>query len=105
MKVSPTKQVPWGREDVLSDEPKRLLDYFKKLVRYLNEAYETLARAINYNADHHMPQIIEQDAQPTPEKGELVLWKDTDAAAGSPTYYLVANNGGTVVTFASEETA
>lgn len=104
MKIEPSKQVPWGREQILSDEPDRLLDYFKKLIRFLNEAYEALAQTINYNADHIGPRIIEQGAQPTPDKGELVLWKDTDAAAGAPTHYLVMNNSGTVVTFSSEET-
>jgi hypothetical protein len=50
MKVDPTKQVPWGRQDILSGKPERLLDYLKKLIRYLNESYEALANAINYNA-------------------------------------------------------
>lgn len=105
MKVNPTKQVPWGREDILSDEPKRLLNYFKKLIRYLNESYEALAEAVNYNDDHITPRIIEQDGKPTPDKAELVLWKDTDAPAGSPTHYLVMNHNGAIITFASEETA
>jgi hypothetical protein len=105
MKVSPTKQVPWGREDVLSGKPKRLLDYLKKLIRYLNEAYEELARAVNHNADHHTPRQVAQDGRPTPEDGELVVWQDTDAGSGNPTYYLVVNHGGNIVTFGSEETA
>ena len=49
MKVSPTKEVPRGKQDVLSGKPQRLWDYFKKLIRYLTESYEDLANAINYN--------------------------------------------------------
>lgn len=105
MKVTPTKQIPWGREDVLSGEPRRLLDYFKKLIRCLNESYEALALAVNYNEGHVTPRIIEQNAKPTPEKGELVLWKDADASAGQPTHYLVINENGTIITFSSKETA
>jgi len=105
MKVSPTKQVPWGREDILSGKPKRLLDYVKKLIRYLNESYEALAQAVNYNAEHHTPRQVAQDSRPTPEDGELIVWQDTDAGSGSPTHYLVVNHGGTIVTFAAEETA
>jgi hypothetical protein len=51
MKVSPTKEVPRGKQDVLSGKPQRLWDYFKKLIRYLTESYEDLANAINYNDD------------------------------------------------------
>lgn len=105
MRVSPTKQVPWGRQEILDGKPERLLDYFKKLIRYLRESYETLARAINYNSDHITPSVVAQDSKPTPNTGEMVLWQDTDAAAGDPSHYLVINHGGTVVTFASEETA
>jgi hypothetical protein len=51
MKVSPTKEVPRGKQDVLSGKPQRLWDYFKKLIRYLTDSYEDLANAINYNDD------------------------------------------------------
>jgi hypothetical protein len=51
MKVSPTKEVPRGKQDVLSGKPQRLWDYFKKLIRYLADSYEDLANAINYNDD------------------------------------------------------
>jgi hypothetical protein len=51
MKVSPTKEVPRGKQDVLSGKPQRLWDYFKKLIRYLTDSYEDLANTINYNDD------------------------------------------------------
>jgi hypothetical protein len=105
MKVSPTKEVPRGKQDVLSGKPQRLWDYFKKLIRYLTESYEDLANAINYNADHHKPRTVAQDNKPTPEKNEILLWQDTDASSGNPTHYIVWNHDGTVLTFASEETA
>lgn len=105
MKVPPSRQIPPGEQDVKSGKPRRLWDYFKKLISYLTDSYEDIANAINYNDDHHTPRIFAQANQPTPNKGEIVLWQDTDAASGSPTHYIVWNHDGTVVTFASQETA
>jgi hypothetical protein len=70
MKVDPTKQVPWGRQDILSGKPERLLDYFKKLIRYLTESYEDLANAINYN---ERGIIVESGSN---SNGSYVRWAD-----------------------------
>jgi hypothetical protein len=49
-------------------------------------------------------QYVSQNAQPTPEEGELLVWKDADAGAGQPEAYLVTKQNGVVYTFASVET-
>jgi hypothetical protein len=80
MKVDPTKQVPWGRQDILSGKPERLLDYLKKLIRYLNESYEALANAINYNDDRSRENRNDIDAN-TEDLSNMVgiicLWSGT----------------------------
>lgn len=68
-----------------------LLDTFQQLV----------ARVVNYNEVTY----VSQNDPPTPLDGRLMVWKDADAGVGNPTHYLVYNDGGTVVTFGSEETA
>ena len=35
---------------------------------------------------------------------ETAIWKDTDAGGGASTHYLVYNDNGSIITFASEET-
>lgn len=50
-------------------------------------------------------RFISQNDRPTPEIGEVVLWKDADAGAGQPTHYLVVtDDNGVTVTFRSVET-
>lgn len=105
MKLEPSKQVPWWREDILSGDRRALLDYMRKLVTWLMDTYEAIARTVNYNESHVVMPSVKQTAKPTPNPGEIVLWNDTDAPSGSSTHYLVVNDGGTVITFASVEKA
>ena len=69
------------------------------LVKDLIELRDTMSTAINNND----VEYIAQATQPTPDDGTFMIWKDTDATVGNSTHYLVYNDGGTVVTFASVE--
>ena len=69
--------------------------------RGVQKMYKQIVSVVN----HNRIEFVSQDAKPTPEKGRIYLWEDTDATAGNPTHYIVANFEGTVITFASEETA
>lgn len=44
---------------------------------------------------------ISQNDQPTPGEGRWNIWKDADATSGNPSHYIVYNDGGTVVVWAS----
>ena len=103
-KLPLSRNIPWKREDIVAKDRERLADFLKKIVRLLQEMWKDLVNTINYNAEHHHPRYVSQDAQPTPDDGEIVVWKDADATSGNSTHFLVYNDGGTVVTFASEET-
>jgi hypothetical protein len=75
----------------------------RKLVTWLINFYESAARVINYNEIHITPTAVQQATKPTPGVGEIVVWKNTAATTGQSTHYLVVNEGGTIVTFASVE--
>ncbi len=84
---------------------KNLTEDIRVLVRVLlrdtRRQYLDLGKTINFNSIQH----VSADAQPTPAENRMLIWNDTDAGAGQPTHYLVVNFGGSVVTFASKETA
>ena len=101
-KLPLTTSYPWKSDDIKSEDHELLERYLKMLIRKLNDAYGEIATIVNANAI----EFVEQDAQPTPSKGRLYVWKDTDAGGGNPTHYLVyTDKNGDTVTFASEETA
>jgi hypothetical protein len=81
--------------------PKELQGTFRDLVRALEKMHRELVRVMNLNRT--AITFISQNAQPTPLAGEVWLWEDADATSGNPTHYLVANDGVSVVTFASAE--
>jgi len=95
-----TKNIPYQEEKVLSEDHKQLGEYLKLMVRIHREMYEEISTTANLN---EKPEYVAQDDQPTPEKGKLIIWKDTDAGAGNPTHYLVYNDGGTVRTWGSDQ--
>ena len=105
MRIPPTKQVPWSKEKILSNDKHDLLSYLRALAIYLRETYETTAQVVNYNVTYHRPRYVAQDTKPTPKTGELLVWHNTAAASGAPTHYLLYNDNGNVVSFASQETA
>lgn len=69
------------------------------IVSQLQRILQGLRRDISA-VDH---QYVSQNAQPTPDEGELIVWKDADAAAGQPKAYLVTMQDGVVYTFRSVE--
>ena len=101
MKLPVLPNLPWRERDVSSGDHRLLAEYLRDLIRVLKVTFDELRRVINFNA----VECISQDDRPTPQPGQLLVWKDTDASTGSPTHYLVYNDGTDIVTFASEETA
>ncbi|MCI0418693.1 MAG: hypothetical protein L0312_05640 [Acidobacteria bacterium] len=69
------------------------------LVRQLEHILILLRRDISA-VDH---QFKDQNDQPTPAEGELVVWRDADATAGNPKAYLVTKQNSVVYTFRSVE--
>jgi hypothetical protein len=103
MKLSMNVNIPWNSEALNKlTRNQEVIGYFKNLVLELRRMYADIARAVNQNANF---QYIAQDAQPTPEAGQLLIWKDTDAGAGDSIWYLVYNDNGNIATFGSEEKA
>jgi hypothetical protein len=95
--------IPWNSEALNKlTRNQEVIGYFKNLVLELRRMYTDIARAVNQNVNL---QYIAQDAQPTPETGQLLIWKDTDAGAGNPTHYLTYNDGGTIILWGSDNTA
>ena len=75
----------------------------REIVDELARAFETLRTVVREAVNFNRVQYVSQNAQPTPDAGAFMVWKDADATSSNPTHYLVYNDGGTVVTFASEE--
>jgi hypothetical protein len=101
-KLPVTHKIPWKAQDIESGDHKELTDYMKSLIRALQAMHEDIARVVNLNA----VEFVSQAGQPTPSEGRLMVWKDSDAATGQPTHYLVyTTRDGATVTFASKETA
>lgn len=73
---------------------------FRTIMRYTDRTIHLQSDVVNFNA------IVEydQNSQPTIASGKFAIWKDADATSGNPTHYLMYNQDGTTVTFASEET-
>lgn len=69
------------------------------IIRQLEYALILIRRDISA-VDH---QFADQNAQPTPAEGELIVWRDADATAGNPKAYLVTKQNSVVYTFRSVE--
>ena len=72
----------------------------RSLTRSISSSHNRLVEVVNFNAITE----YDQNSQPTIAEGKLAIWKDADATTGNPTHYLMYNQDGTTVTFASEET-
>lgn len=79
---------------------KSLLTPLQQLSVLIQTLRDHIREVVNFNRIGY----VAQDAKPTPVAGAFTVWKDTDATGGNPTHFLVYNDGGTVVTFGSEET-
>lgn len=100
MKVVSTINFPWKPKEISDDA---LRKYIKMLIVSLQKMYSDLANAINYNENFSKPRYYSQPSMPIPSEGELLVWKDSDASSGYSSHYLVYNDGGTIITFASEQ--
>jgi len=96
-----SKQIPVTREKIVSDDPEIFYNYLKNVFQRINQMFTDIVDNLQWS-----PQYLEQDAVPNPDPRELIIWKDTDASAGDPQYYIVTKTPkGNVVRFPSEETA
>lgn len=103
MRLSEIERFPLDEGKIKSRDPEERYDYSKSLIKKLNDIYSKIAYAVNQNEE---PRYISQNSKPTPNKGELLVWKDADAGAGQSTHYLVYQDpDSAVVTFASVEKA
>lgn len=100
-KIAPSIRLPWKPDNVQSDKKEDLEYFLKMLIRKLEDMYGYIADIININA----VMFYDQNAKPTPNKGQMAVWNDKDATSGQSTHYLVyTDKDGNTVTFASEET-
>jgi hypothetical protein len=72
---------------------------FNVLANLIHNQLDIIAKVINMNAITY----VSQDAQPTPDEGQFIIWKDADALAGNPQAYIVTKQDGAIYTFASVE--
>lgn len=107
MKLKPTPSLPWNRTAVASKDGEERATYFQSFMLGITDALRKVSAAVNKNREDFdaYPTFVSQNDQPTPDAGQLLVWKDADAGPGSPTHYIVYHDGADVVTFASEETA
>jgi len=90
--VAPVIQLSVG--GVTDPELRRELQSLtRQLIRLLTDIRKDLSAV-----DH---QYVSQNSQPTPSEGELLLWRDADAAAGQSKAYIVTMQAGVVYTFKS----
>ena len=73
---------------------------FQQICNVIQALRDHFREVINFNRVGY----VSQAAQPTPIDGAFTVWKDSDATTGNSTHFLVYNDAGTVITFASEET-
>ncbi len=74
---------------------------FQSLIQQLETLRGTVVDAVNFQEI----TFVSQPAQPTPQPGRTVVWKDSDATTGQPTHYIVYTDPNSVtVTFRSVET-
>ena len=75
----------------------------KVLVNLLTSLRDYIASVVDYNAVLYLSQNGTPSTSAVLD-GQMLVWKDADATMGNPTHFLVYNDGGTIVTFASVET-
>lgn len=85
--------------DVESIEDETVKTALRQLVENLKEFQRFLSLAINFNEITY----ISQNAAPTPEEGQIIVWKDADATAGQPKSYFITKQGGVTYTYRSVE--
>lgn len=99
-----TSLIKFEHRDLGGGSQSPLNRFTRSLINKLNKLTTELIKVINKQSIKYFAQ----DSAPTTSQlsdGRMALWKDTDAGGGSPTHYLVMNDAGTIITFASEETA
>ena len=98
MRVSPVAPAPVISLEGVRDPDMRaaLQGTIRQIIRVMDGLRKDIALV-----DH---RYISQNSQPTPEEGELLIWKDADATTGQPQAYIVTKQDGAVYTFASDQT-
>lgn len=80
-------------------EDKQLREQLSSIIRQLDRILGDIRRDLSL-VDH---QYTSQNNQPSPQEGELLVWKDADAGAGQSKAYIVTKQDGVVYTFKSVE--
>jgi hypothetical protein len=84
--------------DVKRDDPEAAMtELVRNLERMRNRFIEVVSfNRILYYSQNGAPSTTNVEA------GQTAVWKDADAGSGTPTHYLVYNDSGTIITFASD---
>ena len=99
------KKLPHGHPsiNIKDSELEEGIPFLRKLINILEDLRRTIVEVVNFNSVTY----YSQNGAPTTTQvlaGQMAVWKDADAGSSTPTHYLVYNDGGTILTFASEET-
>jgi len=99
--ITRQKQIPISRDKITAKDDQAFYSYFKEVLQRINAMFTDIVDNLQWS-----PRFFNQNSMPSPDRREIVLWKDADAAAGDPTHYIVTKDpNDNVVSFASEETA
>lgn len=88
-----------ARHTNLSKIDKDIRTALINILRIIDDLQVINGRAINFNEISY----ISQNAPPTPEEGQIIFWRDSDATGGNPKAYLITMQGGDIFTFRSVE--
>jgi len=100
-RLTSQKQIPIKREKLVTDDGEVFYNYMKNVFLRINQMFADVVDNIKWS-----PRVFEQSSMPSPDKREIIIWKDTGASSGDPTHYLVTKDpNGNVVSFKSQETA
>jgi len=75
-------------------------EVLRNLSKAIDDIYKQTATVLNFN----LARSVSQNAAPSLEDGEAVVWVDADAGGGQPKAYIVARVGAVTYTFRSVET-
>ncbi|MAH50916.1 hypothetical protein CMI37_34185 [Candidatus Pacearchaeota archaeon] len=72
-----------------------------EFARNVERLRNRIAEVVSFNRVLYYSQNGEPSTTDV-EDGQIAVWKDADAASTNPTHYIVYNDGGTIVTWASD---
>lgn len=82
------------------------IDAGKSFMLALISRLDSILKEVAVVTNRQMVKYYSQNGTPTTTQlpdGQTAIWKDADAGSAASTHYLVYNDAGTIITFASEE--